>query len=306
MRSLKTALTSVCLIVLAGIVVLFAAPVDRANSIASVSNLPTPSQKFGDLQKAQDPSFRRQVIPLLARAGCSARECHGSFQGRGGFQLSLFGSEWEQDFIQLTQKKGGEDEIRVNLKDPAQSLILLKPTLQMKHKGKLRFKKDSWQYNMLLKWIQGGIKDDSAATGELKRLEVSLSDLFFAKSGAAIHLRVLALLIVGTVEDVTEITRFKTNDETVASVADTGLVACTGKGDTHIVASYDNGVVPIPVMLPVSQFAGSHFPSVTASTRIDELVITKLRKVGIIPSGICTDAEFLRRVSLDLTGTLPA
>ncbi|MGH7200476.1 MAG: DUF1549 domain-containing protein, partial [Planctomycetaceae bacterium] len=41
------------------------------------------------------------------------------------------------------------------------------------------------------------------------------------------------------------------------------------------------------------------------STTIDELVRAKLRKVGLVPSELCTDAEFLRRVSLDLTGTLP-
>jgi hypothetical protein len=295
----------VCLVALAWVAVLFAAPVDRAASTA-VNDLATPSQRFGDLTKAQDPSYRRHVVPLLARTGCSARECHGSFQGRGGFQLSLFGSEWEQDYVQLTQKKGGEDEIRVNANEPEKSLILMKPTLQMKHKGKERFKKDSWQYNMLLKWIQGGTKNDSAATGELQRLEVTPSELVFSRPGESIQLRVLAHWNDGVVEDVTEITRFKTSDETVANVADTGLVSCTGKGDTHVVASYDNGVVPIPVMLPVSQFAGSRFPATTASTKIDELVLAKLRKVGIVPSDVCTDAEFLRRASLDLTGTLPA
>ena len=109
----------------------------------------------------------------------------------------------------------------------------------------------------------------------------------------------------GTVEDVTEITRFKTNDETVANVTEGGLVSCTGKGDSHIVASYDNGVLPIPVMLAVSEFAGSKFPSSQPRTKIDELVQNKLRKVGIVPAEICSDSEFLRRVSLDLTGTLP-
>ena len=81
--------------------------------------------------------------------------------------------------------------------------------------------------------------------------------------GQSVQLRVLAHWNDGTVEDVTEITRFKTNDETVANVTEAGLVSCTGKGDSHIVASYDNGVVPIPVMLPVSEFAGQQVPGVT-------------------------------------------
>ena len=175
--------------------------------------------------------------------------------------MSLFGSEWEADFAQLTQKKGGEDEIRVNVKEPQKSLILMKPTLQMKHKGKERFKKDSWQYNVLLKWIKGGLKNDAGKTGELTRLEVIPAEIVFARPDEAVQLRVLAHWADGTVEDVSELARFKTNDDSVANVAETGLVSCTGKGDSHIVASYDNGVAPIPVMLPVSEFAGSKFPA---------------------------------------------
>ena len=79
----------------------------------------------------------------------------------------------------------------------------------------------------------------------------------------------------------------------------------TGVGDTEIVVFYDNGVAPVPVMLPVSDLTGERFPQVPTPTKIDELVATKLRKLGIVPSDHCTDAEFLRRVSLDLTGTLP-
>ncbi len=40
-------------------------------------------------------------------------------------------------------------------------------------------------------------------------------------------------------------------------------------------------------------------------TEVDRLIVEKLRKLGIVPSEVCTDEEFLRRVSLDMTGTLP-
>ena len=39
--------------------------------------------------------------------------------------------------------------------------------------------------------------------------------------------------------------------------------------------------------------------------RIDELVAAKWQKMQILPSELCTDVEFLRRVSLDLTGLPP-
>lgn len=268
--------------------------------------LRTPGQRFGSLAATEEPSFRKHVVPLFARLGCSGRECHGSFQGRGGFQLSLFGSEWDDDFLQLTEKKGDEGRTHIDLAKPEESLIILKPTLQMDHEGKQRYQKDSWHYNLILRWIQAGAKNDADQTGELARLEVLPAEMVFDRPGATVQLRVLAHWPDGSMEDVTELTRFRTNDESVAAVSEAGLVRCVGKGDTHIVASYDSSVVPVPAMLAVSPLAGEHYPAVLAHGKVDELVLNKLRKMGIVPAELCGDAEFLRRVSLDLTGTLPS
>ena len=38
---------------------------------------------------------------------------------------------------------------------------------------------------------------------------------------------------------------------------------------------------------------------------IDDLVDAKLQQLNVTPSGLCSDAEFLRRVFLDIVGTLP-
>ena len=64
-------------------------------------------------------------------------------------------------------------------------------------------------------------------------------------------------------------------------------------------------VEPVPAMLPVSDRVGANFPKVNTRTKVDELVIAKLRKTGILPSETCSDTEFLRRAALDVTGTLP-
>ena len=59
-------------------------------------------------------------------------------------------------------------------------------------------------------------------------------------------------------------------------------------------------------MLPVSDQIGSRITrKLPASTSYDRLIVDKLRKLGEVPSPACTDSEFLRRVSLDLAGTLP-
>ena len=39
---------------------------------------------------------------------------------------------------------------------------------------------------------------------------------------------------------------------------------------------------------------------------VDTLIYNKLRKLRILPSGVCSDEEFLRRASLDIVGVLPS
>ena len=52
--------------------------------------------------------------------------------------------------------------------------------------------------------------------------------------------------------------------------------------------------------------APENFPKNTSANPIDKIVHANLEAAGIIPSEICTDSEFLRRVYLDATGLLPS
>lgn len=248
------------------------------------------------------PSYQKHVLPLMSKVGCSGRACHGSFQGQGGFRLSLFGYDFKQDHEAML----GGDEPRINLNSPEQSLILLKPTLQVDHEGQKLIDKGSWQYNILARWIESGARDDSASNAAFAHLEIEPAELVFKKAGETVPLRVLAHWRDGAIEDVTDITRFRSNDESVAKVDEkTGRVTAEGRGDTHIVAFYDNGVAAVAAMLPMSDQVGPKDPPVVASTEVDKLIAVKLQKLGIVPSGLCTDEEFLRRASLDMCGTLP-
>jgi hypothetical protein len=274
------------------------------NSLAAdtpPTDLTTPIRERFAVPQAT-PSYQRHVLPLMSKVGCSGRACHGSFQGQGGFRLSLFGYDFKQDHAALL----GGDEPRVNLKSPEQSLILLKPTMQEDHGGKQVIDKGSWQYHILARWIKNGAADDSATNPEISHLEIQPQELIFTKAGETKQLRVLAHWRDGSIENVTDITRFRTNDESIAKVDEkTGLVTAEGAGDTHIVAFYDNGLAAIPALLPLNDRTGDRYPKIAAPTKIDEHILTKLTKLGIVPSERCTDEEFLRRVSLDLCGTLP-
>jgi hypothetical protein len=269
---------------------------------AAADIAPPASERFAKNAGDEVPSFQKHVIPLMGRLGCNGRACHGSFQGQGGLRLSLFGYDFKSDHDAVL----GGPEPRTNLKTPTDSLILRKPTKSLDHRGGKRMDEGGWEYNLLLRWVKAGapsVKDKDAA---FATLEVEPKEIVFAKPGALAKLRVIAKWTDGTREDVTPLCRFRSNDESVAKVSASGEITAVGKGDTAVVAFYDNGIAPVPVLLPVSDKAGPNYPAVPTPTKVDELVVAKLRKLGVVPSDLCTDAEFLRRISLDLTGTPPA
>jgi len=112
---------------------------------------------------ADGPSFRRDVMPILFRAGCNQGTCHGSSRGKDGFSLSLFGYDPKGDYFRLTREIIGR---RVNVAAPRESLLLLKATGAVPHTGGSRFSRDSAYYKTLLEWIGQGAPDDVGAVPE--------------------------------------------------------------------------------------------------------------------------------------------
>jgi len=245
------------------------------------------------------PSFQRHVSPLMGRLGCNGRACHGSFQGRGDFRLSLFGYDFEADHTALM------DHGRVDLDKVLESLILTKPVDDDAHEGGKRFEKGGWEYWVLRRWIEAKAPFDKNKIEKLTRLQVEPASMTLKEKDQTQQLKVLAHWESGVVEDVTSLCRFQTNDPSVATVNERGLVTAGDIGDSHVVVSYDNAVVPVEVLRPYSDLNEQTYPQLTTRTRVDELIGAKLQRLGIVPSELCTDEEFLRRASLDVTGTLP-
>ena len=90
----------------------------------------------------------------------------------------------------------------------------------------------------------------------------------------------------------------------MATVTPAGLVTAAMRGEASILVRYEGafGVDNITVMGDRSGFAWKPRPE---NNYVDTLVHKKLQKVKILPSETCTDAEFLRRASFDLTGLPP-
>lgn len=268
----------------------------------SAAEVLKPANERFAVETEEVPSFQRHVLPLMGRTGCNGRSCHGSFQGQGGFRLSLFGYDFKADHEALLKS----EKPRVDLQDIPESLMLLKATLETPHKGGKRIEVDGWEYKLITRWIQSGAKGVEEDDIGFERLEITPQQIVFTKPGETVQLKITAVWRDGVQEDVTPLCRFRTNDESVSEISPDGLVKAVGVGDTHVVAFYDNGVAPVQTLLPVSDKLGPNYPDVPTPTKVDELVVQKLKTLGMIPSELASDAEFLRRVSLDMTGTLPS
>lgn len=243
------------------------------------------------------PDFQKHVIPLLGRLGCNSRNCHGSFQGRGGFQLSMFGYDFKLDHDNLRE--------RIDLEHPDQSLVLNKPTSADEHEGGLKLPPGGWEQKLLHEWIAAGATSVGKEAPRFVRLDVTPKQIVFTEPGETVSLTATAVWSDGTREDVTCLTRFESKDDSVAEVTSEGTIRSKAAGDTYVISYYDNGIFSTQVILPVQKYKSGAYPQVATPTEVDRHVVSKLRKLGIVPSELCTDEEFLRRVSLDMTGTLP-
>ena len=245
------------------------------------------------------PNFQKHVSPLMGRLGCNGRACHGSFQGRGDFRLSLFGFDFEADHAALMENG------RANRDKVLESLMLTKPVSNELHEGGKRFESGGWEYWVLRRWLEAKAPFDKQKIEKLARLQVEPTSMSFRAKDEKQQLTVIAHWESGVAEDVTSLCRFQTNDPAVATVDERGLITSGDIGDSHVVVSYDNAVVPVEVLRPYSDLNEQTYPQIASRTQVDSFINNKLRRLGIVPSEVATDEEFLRRASLDVTGTLP-
>jgi len=247
-------------------------------------------------------NFRNHVIPVLTKAGCNQGACHGALAGKNGFKLTLRGYDPEVDYDTLTRQSSGR---RVSLPQPAQSLMLLKPTMAVPHGGGKRFDTKSLEYRVVAEWIAAGAPPPADTDPTVTGLEVFPASAAL-KPGAEQQLVVRARYSSGEVKDVTRWVKFSSSDEGVASVDDFGHVKMNGSGETAITLYYSSRVLysrlSVPYQVPVDLTV---YTSFKRNNYIDDLVLAKLQKLRLAPSAPAGDSAFLRRVYLDSMGVLP-
>ena len=264
-------------------------------------------------QAARPFNFARDIGGILTKRGCNQAACHGGVKGRGGFKLSANALYPKDDFEWIT--KGGSYQVltaevkgervpRVDVKNPEASLLLTKPTMTTPHGGGKRLETDSEDYKSILGWVKSGAPygADGAKEPALTGLEVYPA-LAAMPAGAEHRLLVTARFQDGHTEDYTHQVLYASNNADVATVSADGIVSGRKLGETAVlirgagqVSSASVGVIGPPI---------PDYPNVPRWNFIDDAVFGKLRKFHIVPSEVAEDGEFLRRVCLDLTGTLP-
>ena len=244
-------------------------------------------------------NFANQIVPIFTKGGCNGGGCHGKASGQNGFKLSLLGFEPAEDYEHLVKEARGR---RLFPAAPKESLLLLKATATAAHGGGKRLELDSFDYNLIIRWIAQGMPYGKDTDPRVAKIEAFPKERTMAMESDQ-QLVVLATYTDGSIEDVTRAALYEPNDKDMAATDEKGLVKLNKQpGDVAVMIRYQAKVAvfraTVPLGAPVEALP-------VAKNFIDELIFTKLKKVGMPPSEVCDDATFLRRVTLDIAGRTP-
>jgi hypothetical protein len=245
--------------------------------------------------------FRNDILPILTRVGCNSGKCHGAASGKDGFRLSLYGYDPEGDHYRITREISGR---RVNLADPEHCLLVNKATGDVPHTGGMLIERDSADYRKLLVWLAEGANADPLDTPIPTKIDVYPAKAVMSRPGQSQQITVLASYNDGSVRDVSEMAVFLSNNDAAATVSPSGLSTGMGPGTAFILARFDQFTSGTSIVVrPGSDYMAPEFVS---NNYIDELTLARWNDLHIKPSELCSDNEFLRRVYLDATGSLPS
>ncbi len=255
--------------------------------------------------------FVTDVVPVLTKLSCNSGGCHGKATGQNGFKLSLLGFEPETDYQALVKEARGR---RLFFSDARRSLLLQKATGQVPHGGGKRLATDSHDYQVLLQWIQQGAVAPSDQDIRLTSIAV-IPDQLLVDPGTKKQLKVTASFSDGSSRDVTQQSLYTSNEEGIADVSDQGVLQTQQQGGLFTVMvrfggqiATLHGVVPMELDEAEQRVVTRHLAKLEkelAASEIDQLLLKQWQRLGIAPSPEVDDATFIRRVTIDICGSLP-
>ncbi len=245
-------------------------------------------------------SFEKDIVPILTRSGCNTGSCHGAARGKDGFMISLFGYDPAGDYNRITREIGMR---RINLAVPEESLFLTKAIGKVTHTGGKLFDEESVYYKTILEWLKAGAPADPTPPPAVAKLEIYPPQAVIEGNGAKQRFIAVAHYADDTTRDVTNLAAFMSNNDSSAAIDNLGNVTAGARGEAFVMARFETKtegrqviVLPTDLKYEAPEIDGNY---------IDQLVGKKLNQLRILPSGLCTDEEFLRRITIDITGQLP-
>ncbi len=252
-------------------------------------------------KNAYHADFIRDVNPVLTKLGCNQGTCHGSKEGKGGFKLSLRGYDPEFDLRTLTDDMASR---RVTIASPDDSLMLLKTVAEVPHEGGRRTESDTHYYGILREWIAGGAALNSASP-KVTSISLYPENPVTQLPGARQQFRIIAKFADNSTRDVTAEAFIESGNGDVATADASGLITTLRRGEAPVLARYE-GNYAATTLTVMGDREGFQWQQPESWSRIDDLVAAKWKRMRIEPSGLASDAEFLRRAHLDLTGLPPS
>ena len=244
-------------------------------------------------------SFTRDVMPVLSKAGCNGGGCHGNQNGKGGFKLSLWGENPTLDHKNILSS-----EKRANPSNPGVSKLLRKPTLLEKHEGDKRFDLESEEYRILHDWLKLGAKNDIDSAPQLESIRIIPSSVLLSAPNKKINLQVKAKFSNGEEKDVSQWAVYESSN-LGAEVSAGGELEFSQPGETTVFVRYMGGRASMRAAL-IKANDNYKWKGPSPKNEIDHYVFSKLKLFNQNPSAVSDDLTFLRRVSLDVTGSLPS
>ncbi len=248
-------------------------------------------------------SFRSEVLAVLTKQGCNSGSCHGKPNGRGALELSL--NAFDPALDERSLIRSGFVRFTEPL-DPGRSLLLRKPTLRVPHGGGKRLRPEGDQYAILQQWIHEGSPSDTATAPACVnlRIEPAHSSIVHLDRGTTQQYRVSATFSDGTTRDVTRISQWTISHQDVAAVNVNGLVMGHRRGQTAVSVRYLDDLMSV-LLTVVQDVPGFAWNNPATANLVDTHVHNKLRQLKYLPSDVCDDSTFIRRLSLDVRGLLP-
>ena len=246
-------------------------------------------------QGGGDIYYDSHIAAVFAQNKCSSPKCHGAESGAGGLKLAMFSGNSRADFTAIASAYKSR---YINFKKPEDSLLLRKLSGGIKHSGA---KLSEGEIELLKSWIKQGARFEAPNAPKIVSISSDKSEIVLQPNQSQ-KLKIEGLYSDNSKRDLTDSCVFDC-DKNLAEISKGGVVKYANSGVGFISVSTNRKFCTLRLIC--AKPLNEKFPDEKPANPIDVHALETLKKAGVLPSEICSDSEFMRRLYLDATGFLP-